>query len=431
MRILRLAFRWWVINVVVLLCAFRYAAGRIKTQTIRDREARRKAVMRLRGRVLSGAMATLGATFIKLGQVMSTRPDLFDPELIDELRGLQDQLPPFAFPVARGIIEAELGGRLDEHFRAFDERPVAAASVAQVHRAELHDGREVAVKILRPDIREKVERDGAILLVGARLLELSPSVRSSEPVEHLRHFVQGIVEQTDLRLEARNHDRFRENFASFEGVRFPVVHGEKSGPSVLTMEFLRGTKVDQLGPGNNADIVDRLRNVVLKMLFEDGFVHADLHPGNFVITPSREIAIFDVGLVKGLSEEALVQYIDFNRCLVMGTTDDYVRHLKTYHLRGRDNVDWPALTKDVDAFARSFRGKTAAELEVKAIIDGALAVGRKYGLRPVTEMTLIMVAMVTCEGVGKQLDPTSDSLGRVAEYLMPILARRGLMAASA
>src|SRR5215471_10738635 len=189
------------------------------------------------------------------------------------------------------------------------------------------------------------------------------------------------------------------------------------------MEYVRGRKVDALGPGNHDVVVDRLRNALLKMLFEDGFVHADLHPGNFVVTDAREIAIFDVGLVKGLSEESLVQYIDWNRCLVMGTTDDYVRHLRRYYLATRADVDWPALTRDVDDFAKSFRGKTAKEIEVKELIDKAFAVGRKHGLRPMTEMTLIMVAVVTCEGVGKQLDPQSDSLTRIAEYLMPILAR--------
>jgi ubiquinone biosynthesis protein len=195
------------------------------------------------------------------------------------------------------------------------------------------------------------------------------------------------------------------------------------------MEFLRGTKVDQLGPGDHRVIVERLRNALLKMLFEDGFVHADMHPGNFVITEAQEIAIFDVGLVKGLSEEALIQYIDWNRCLAMGTTDDYVRHLRTYYVRDREDIDWAALTAEVDDFAMQFRGKTAAEIEVKEIITRALALGRKYGLRPVTEMTLIMVAVITCEGVGKQLDPTSNSLQHIAEYLLPILQRRGMLSA--
>jgi ubiquinone biosynthesis protein len=419
--------RFVVVNAIILLCLWRYLVGRVATLLIGDREQRRLAVARLRGRVLRDGMARLGATFIKLGQVMSTRLDLFDKELIDELRTLQDRLPPFSTDEARRIVEEELGGRVEDHFASFGE-PVAAASVAQVHRARLHDGTEVAVKVLRPDVRARVESDAAILLLSARLMEVIPSVRASMPHEHLKHFVGGIIDQTDLSLEAAHYETFRRNFASFEGVRFPRVYREQSGKRVLTMEFIRGTKVDELPPGDHTIVIDRLRNLLLKMLFEDGFVHADMHPGNFVVTDAQEIAIFDVGLVKSLSEAMLVQYIDWNRCLVMGTTDDYVRHLREYYVRDRDDIDWQALTVETDAFAKSFRGKTAAEIEVKEIIQRALALGRKYGLRPVTEMTLIMVAVITCEGVGKQLDPTSDSMARIAEYLTPILARRGMLA---
>jgi ubiquinone biosynthesis protein len=430
MKHVRLLGRVLVIALVVTLALAAYLAGRIQTLFIFDDEERRVAVARLRGRTLRRVMERLGATFVKLGQVLSTRRDLFDPELVDELRVLQDRLPAFPTEEARRIVEEELGCALEERFQVFDG-PVAAASVAQVHRARLRDGADVAVKILRPDVRANVERDAAILLAGARAIELVPSVRASDPRGHLEHLVQGIIDQTDLRLEADNYDRFRRNFAAFEGVRFPRVYRDESASRVLTMEFVQGTKVDELGPGDHGLVVDRLRGALLKMLFEDGFVHADMHPGNFVITDSSEVAIFDVGLVKGLSEAALVQYIDWNRCLVMGSTDDYVRHLKTYYLQERPDVDWEAITRDVDAFAKSFRGKTAAQIEAKEMIDRALALGRKHGLRPVTEMTLIMVAIVTCEGVGKQLDPTSDSLAKIAEFLMPILAKRGMLPAVA
>ncbi|MEO7095899.1 MAG: AarF/UbiB family protein [Polyangiales bacterium] len=426
MRRLRLVGRFLVISVVMSLYVWRYLFGRLVTLFIFDKERRRIALARLRGRVLCDAMARLGATFIKLGQVMSTRPDLFDGELIEELRGLQDRLPPFSMVKARRIVEEDLGTSIETHFSSFDE-PIAAASVAQVHRAHLLDGTEVAVKVLRPDVRERVERDASILLAGARVIEWFPSLRASEPREHLKHFVQGIIDQTDLEIEAANYERFKKNFAGFEGVRFPTVYRAQSGKRVLTMEFLRGTKVDQLGPGDHRLVVDRLRNALLKMLFEDGFIHADMHPGNFVITEDSEICIFDVGLCKGLAEEALVQFIDWNRCLVMGSTDDYVRHLRQYYLRDREDIDWDGLTRAVDEFAKTFRGKKAIEIETKEIINRALAIGRQYGLRPMTELTLIMVAVVTCEGVGKQLDPTSDSLGRIAEYLVPILMKRGMM----
>src|SRR5262249_17495896 len=158
-----------------------------------------------------------------MGQVMSSRPDLFAPELIDELRALQDRLPRFAFWRARRIIEKDLRRALGELFADFEHKPIAAASVAQVHRAHLRDGTEVAVKVLRPWIRRQVERDAVILLAGARLLALSPKARLSDPVGHLRHFVDAIIDQTDLRIEAANYQRFTDNFAGVTDVRFPRV----------------------------------------------------------------------------------------------------------------------------------------------------------------------------------------------------------------
>ncbi|MCC7541215.1 MAG: AarF/ABC1/UbiB kinase family protein [Deltaproteobacteria bacterium] len=412
--------------LVAMVHGIRYAIGWVATRRVQDPEERRRAVARLRGRTLRAAMERLGATFIKLGQVLSTRPDLVDAEVIAELRHLQDGLPAFPFVEVCRTLRAELG-HAAVRVAEIEARPLAAASVAQVHRARLTDGSEVAIKVLRPDVREKVRRDAEILLGAARILSVFPAARHSDLEGHLAHFVKGILDQTDLRIEAEHYDRFRTNFAAFDGVIFPHVHRELSATRVLTMELLRGTKVDELPPGDHSLLSLRLRRVVLKMLFEDGFVHADLHPGNFLITDDGSVAIFDVGLSKGLSEDVLVQYIDWNRCLVMGTTEDYVRHLRAYYIRADENVDWDALTRDVDAFTTSFRGKSMKELETADIAQSAFAIGRKYGLRPVSEMALIIVAMVTAEGVGKMLSPEVDTMSEIREYLIPILARRGML----
>ena len=200
-----------------------YAIGRVGAAFAGDAEKRRAAVARLRGRILRRAMTALGATFVKLGQVMSTRPDLLEPETIDELRALQDRVPAFPIAKVRRILEEDLGAPVGERFAELDDTPLAAASVAQVHRARLLTGREVAVKVLRPDVHARVERDGAILGLFARLLSLHPTLRLSDPVGHLEHLFAGILEQTDLRLEAANYVRFRAAFADVAGVRFPEV----------------------------------------------------------------------------------------------------------------------------------------------------------------------------------------------------------------
>ena len=425
---LRFVLRFLVMWAAGAWFSLVYLVGRARTLFVRGRDERRRAVAHLRGRVLRRAMTALGATFVKLGQVMSTRPDLFDPEMIDELRQLQDRLPPVAAAAAEELVERQLGAKMASRFAEFDPIPVAAASVAQVHRARLvHDlgGAEVAVKILRPDVRAKVRRDATILVALAKLANLHPRWRLSDPVGHLRHFVGGILDQTDLRLEADNYEVFGANFAGFPGVKFPHVYRELSGERVMTMEFLRGTKLDHLGAGEHPELASLLQRIVLKMCFDDGFFHADLHPGNLLLTADNEVAIFDVGLVKRLPEDVLLTFIDFSKCLVMGTPKDFVEHLKRFHAYVR-NPDFAAMERDVSALLARFRDKAFADMEMGQLMNDLFALARAHRVRPLTELTLVLVGLVTSEGLGKKLNPDTNLFGDIAAYLGPILAKRGL-----
>jgi ubiquinone biosynthesis protein len=411
--------------LVGIICLVIYLLGRIYTLFIFNRERRASAVAKLRGKLLRHSMTTLGATFIKMGQVMSTRPDLFPPEIIAELRILQDRLPAFGYWRARRIVEKDLGAPIDQVFSEFDKKPVAAASVAQVHRARLQDcGDEVAVKVLRPNIRRQVERDGGILLGFARVFAIHPRVRLSDPVGHLRHFVQAIVDQTDLTIEADNNRRFAANFESAPKIHFPPLYDDYCTKRVITMQFERGSKVDALGEGSHLDIAELTRHTVLKMCFEDGFVHADLHPGNMLVREDRELVIFDLGIAKQLEDDVLLQFIDMSKCLSMGTPEDLVSHLRRFHTY-LDDVDWESLRKDVDAFAARFRKQDTSELEYGELIGEMFAIGRSYRVRPVTDMTLIFVTLVTAQGVGKMLNPNGKIFDEVAMFLLPILASRG------
>jgi ubiquinone biosynthesis protein len=417
------ALRTIAIVAVALVAASAYLALRLASLAVRDPDRRAAAVARARGRMLRWAMSTLGATFIKLGQVMSSRPDLFAPAMIDELRKLQDRIPQFGFRRVERILRADLGDAA--RFASIEPTPVAAASVAQVHRARLPDGTVVAVKVLRPDVRRKAERDGAILVALARVLELLPEARLSEPVAHIRHFVAGIVEQTDLRNEAVHYERFRANFARRSDVVFPRVYPAWSSERVLTMDFLEGTKLDALGPGPHRAIAQQTRAIFFQMCFEDGFVHADLHPGNLLLTAEGKIAIFDVGLVKHLDDAVLAQFVDFAKCLALGTASDFVAHLRRFHGYMAD-VDWDAVQRDADTFVARFRGKTSSELEMGKLINGVFAMSRAHHIRPVADLTLILVGVVTTEGIAKTLDPEVDMFRELAAYLMPLLQRRGL-----
>jgi ubiquinone biosynthesis protein len=410
-----------VVLVLVTVC---YGLARLALAIAVWGPRRQVAVAKLDGFTLRQTMSTLGATFIKMGQVMSSRPDLFAPEVIDQLRMLQDRLPPFSFRRVRATLEAELGRPIAEIFSEFDEQPVAAASVAQVHRARLEDGgREVAVKVLRPGVRRQVERDQVILLGLAHVASLHPTWRRSDPVGHTRHFVEAIHDQTDLRIEAKNYTRFRGNFTGTPNVSFPEVVAELCGPRVLTMEFVRGTKIDALPPGNYHDLADTVRQLMFKMCFEDGFVHADLHPGNLVVQDGSRLVIFDVGLAKLLHDDVLLQFIDMSKCIAMGTPDDIVTHIKRFHTYA-GAIDWDALRVDVEAFAKKFRVKDIKNLEQGKLIGELLALGRKHRVRPITDMMLVFVALITAQGLGKMLEPENDIFGALAKFLIPVLMKR-------
>lgn len=416
--------RGLLVWIVLLTFLAVYAVRRLGTLTISDPEARRKEVARLQGRHLRIAMSMLGACFVKLGQVMSSRPDLFEPAMIDELRQLQDKLPPFSFAKVKIAVESELEQPLDRIFAEFDQQPVAAASVAQVHRARLASGEEVAVKVLRPNVHAQVARDGTLLMLTARLLALHPTIRLSDPEGFTREFVEGLVRQTDLRIEAANYEQFRENFKHNEQLTFPRVYRELTAERVLTMEFVRGTKVDQLLGGHHRQVADTLRSATMQMCFVDGFMHADMHPGNMVLRDDGKVVLFDVGLATKLRPEILEMFVDLTKCIAMGTAEDTLEHLKRYHLYTGD-VDWEQMRRDLEEFGRKFRVQDVARLDYGQLVGEILGIGRRYHVHPVPELALLIVGMVTVQGIGKMLAPEVNDFQEMSKFLVPLLMKLG------
>ena len=415
---------------VMLWFSLVYLAGRLRTAFIRDPAQKRSARARLLGHVLRRAMATLGACFVKLGQVMSTRPDRFEPETIEELRTLQDKLPAFPFDKVRPIVERGLGKPLEELFREFDQVPVAAASVAQVHRAVLHDGEEVAVKVLRPGVRQQIARDGAFLVLSAKLTALHPVLRLSDPVGFMRDFVEGLQKQTDLRIEARNYERFRQNFADDPRVVFPKVHHELSSEEVLVMEFVRGVKVDALGPGDHSALALAVREASMRMTLKDGFVHADMHPGNMMRRDDGVLVLFDVGLAKDIAPDTKEQFVDICRCIAVGGPDDFVEHLKRFH-EYLGEVDWEDIRRELHAFAGKYRGQGMAKMDFGAMVNDMLTITRRHHVRPMSDLSLVVIGTITSQGIGKMLCPDLDPIAELAKYIVPLLAKQAAARASA
>jgi ubiquinone biosynthesis protein len=296
-----------------------------------------------------------------------------------------------------------------------------------VHRARRKDGREVAVKVLRPKVQAQVERDGALLMFTARLLALHPSIRLSDPMAFTREFVDGLVRQTDLRIEATNYTQFRENFKSDPRVSFPEVHADLTSERVLVMEFVRGTKVDSLGPGDHAAVATALRETTMKMCFVDGFMHADMHPGNMVKRDDGVIVLFDVGLATKLSPRVQEMFVDMTKCIAMGTPDDMIEHLKRYHVY-LGEVNWERMREDLVAFGSSWRGRDVSQLDYGAMTGEILALGRRYHVHPIPELSLVIVGVITVQGIGKMLAPHVNEFEEMSKFLLPVIMRMGLKA---
>lgn len=393
----------WLIGWLVLLVAL---AG----------QARRRQWF---GQCLLDLFRHLGATFIKVGQIMSTRPDLVPEHVTQALSHLQDDVGPFPFEAVARTIAEDLGRPIDQIFTEFSRRPIASASVAQVHKARLPDGRVVAVKVRRPDVVEICAFDLEVMRMVARLLTKIPSLAALSPESSIEQFGRAIHDQLDFRVEARNNRRFRENFRNEPDVVFPDVYEEFSSERILCMSHIEGTKIlDMPRGGSEGKHIARLGlRALLKMIFEDGFVHADLHPGNIFVLHNQRIAMVDLGLIGELDAPHRATFTRFFAAWASGDADTVAQLLFTLAvnpLEGDERLS-KLRTALADFMARA-SGHRMAEVHPGKMLLDMLGLLRRHRVRMAPAFTIVNIAIAVTEGIGRQLDPDLDLMAEAIPF---------------
>jgi len=375
------------------------------------------------------ALEELGPTFIKLGQVLSTRPFLIPPDLVLELSKLQDQVGPFPFVQAQNIVEQELGKPLSETFTSFEEKPIASASLAQVHRASLSNGSTVAVKVQRPGIKSVIEADMNILKTLADLaVRHIPESRPYDPQGLVEELAKTTRQELDFVNEGQNIEIFRTNFAELPEVRIPKVFWPLTTPLVLTTEFIQGIKISELSQlkARGLDlklIAQRGAEIVCKQVFDYGFFHADPHPGNILILDNNIIAPLDFGMVGTLSESQMEELSDILSAFVEGNVQRIVRVFLESEIVD-ENANLRRLEIDISSFLHRVKRQPLGRLNMKDLFWDAYQIFKRYDMKARAELMLLSKALVTYEELARSLDPDFQMAEQIKPYVSKLIKKR-------
>ena len=365
------------------------------------------------GERLTAALQSLGPSFIKLGQALSVRSDLVGEELADDLSALQDRLPPFPGDQAVATIEQEFGQPLTEIFSSFDETPVAAASIAQVHFATTQDGNDVAVKILRPGIEQAFAIDLDLLRwIAEKAERLVPATRRLRPMEVIETLAKTVAEEMDLRLEAAAGDELRANFEGDEAFRVPAMDWLRTGRRVLTLERFAGIPVDEVSAleqaGHDAEaLVANMARSFFLQVFRDGFFHADLHPGNILVAEDGAIQALDFGIMGRIDKRTRLYLAEM---LIGFLTADYAK-VAAVHFR----AGYVPATQSEEAFAQAARsiaepimGRPLKDISLARLLAQLFLVTERFHMPAQPHLLLLQKTMLVAEGVGRRLYPDTN-----------------------
>ena len=366
------------------------------------------------------ALQELGTTFIKLGQMLSTRPELVGPSLATELGKLQAAAPADPADVVRHTIEAELGKPVEELFEEFSPEALASASIAQVHRARLRGGQVVAVKVQHDGIEEKIHRDLDLMRgLAAFAQKHAPTHQKYRPVNTVREFRQTLLRELDLRAERRNLEEFARRFAGDPGVRFPRAYPELSGRRVLTMELLEGVlgcDVGKAAPGMDLPaFARRAGTMYLDMIFRDGFFHADPHPGNYVVLPGDVVGVLDCGMVGRLDEGLREDFEGTLRAVSERDVEEMTE--RVIHLGAPPpDLDRDALRSDLTEFVAQNASRPVKELDLSAALREMFEIIARYRIVLPRNASLLLRTLMVLEGSARRLDPAFSLMDLITDY---------------
>ena len=379
------------------------------------------------GKRLVRALTTLGPTWIKFGQILSTRPDVLPEGIIVELRTLQDDVEAIPFADIDAQLERNLGKEWRANFESFDEEALASASIGQVHEAVLVGGQHVVLKIQRPDIRSKIESDINILHSAAGYLEEAFEEAHIMDIKGMvRGFAKSLAQELDYTVEANNMDRFRRNFADSEDIRIPAYFRELSTDQVLTMEFIEGRKFDAvIAAGETPDeLVTTYFNVAYKMLFVDGFFHGDLHPGNVLLMEDGRLGLLDCGMVGRLSPSRKDKVIDIIHAVI---NEDLELLARTFFQLAipQGPVNYSAFEGDAISIAEQYLvGVPLSQIEIGVLFAQLVQGAARHNVRMPTDFTMMFKAILTTEGLAKAIAPNVDPIELARPYITQMITER-------
>ena len=405
-------------------------ASRAELQEELTEEQRVSAARDPKAEELASDLEKLGPTFIKIGQLLSTRADLLSPPYLEALSRLQDSVAPFSYAEVEEIVTAELGVRISKAFAEFEPEPVAAASLGQVHRARLRDGRPVAVKVQRPGIRDQILEDLEAFKEVAELVDEHAEAGSQPLAETVEEFRKALLAELDYKQEARNLVQIGENLAEFERIVVPLPVEDYTRFRVLTMDYVHGRKVTDFSPLmrlelDGSALADELFRAYLKQILIDGFFHADPHPGNVFVTEDDRLALIDLGMVARISSEMQEKLLKLLLAVSEGRSDEAARQAIAIG-RKQDRFDAMSFSREAADRVGVFQNSTLGEVRIGGVILDLVRISGESGLTLPSELTLLGKTLLQLDEIGRILDPGFDPNVSVRKNTADLLRRRML-----